>query len=516
MNNFRAKDIISWTSSSELPYIRGQLAKQKTDLCALPHELSDSVYSAVSTDSRSLKPGQVFVALTGTSFDGHSFLLQAAELGAGMLIAKSGHPELEKLKLDMPELLFLNLAQPSSMVPVENSIRQLGTPIVLEVPDTLWALQQIACGYRHQLKAKVIAVTGSVGKTSTREMISCCLSVGGNVHQTTANLNNEIGLPQTLLAADREHDFVVVEMGMRGLGQIELLSRIACPDISVITNIGWSHLELLGSRENILKAKTEIIAGMSDNSVLIINQDDELLSAWKKQGHSPVKTVGYSVYAELRDQTMRDIWAENIFSDSQSTSFEAVTEDNRCNVRINLPGQHHVSNALAGLLVARLAGVEMEAAAMHILNYRNTGLRQRILRLKGVCIMDDTYNAAPESMITAIKTISDMASGQRVIGVLAGMLELGNYSEAAHQLVGRAAAEAGFSELCLFGDDSAQIEIGSRQVSSDIIVSYYDSHDKLAEYLKSIIRPGDYILVKGSRAFAMDKITAELEAFLEG
>lgn len=515
MIRFRAIDIISWTSSSGMPYIKGRPVLQLIDQQKLPVGLSEISFPAVSTDSRSLKPGQVFLALIGASFDGHSFLYQAAELGASMLIVKYGHPELDKLKKSMPELNFISSAQLAAGTFADMPKGLTKAPIVLEVPDTLWALQQIACGYRHQLKAKVIAVTGSVGKTSTREMVSCCLSVGGKVHQTTANLNNEIGLPQTLLAADSEHDYLVVEMGMRGLGQIDLLSRIACPDISIITNIGWSHLELLGSRENILKAKTEITSGMPNDGILIINQDDEMLTEWQRAGSSPVKTTGYSVKSGSGDLLSAEIWAENIETDPQGSSFEAATDSERYHVRIDLPGQHHISNALAGLLTAKLAGADMKAAAENVRYYRNTGLRQRIIRINGICIMDDTYNAAPESMITAIRTLSAMASGQRKIGVLAGMLELGSYSETAHQLVGRAAAEAGFHELCLFGDAAGQIELGARAYSSDISVRAYNSHDDLIAYLRTIVQAGDHILVKGSRAFAMDKITAGLEAFLE-
>lgn len=488
MSRFRARDIIEWTSTNKMPFIKGKQTSVLPKAELLPAGLEKLEFSGLSTDSRSLKAGEVFLALVGDNFDGHSFLHKAAEIGAGMLIVQAGHPTLNRLAKG---------------------------PVVLEVPDTLLALQQIACGYRHQLRAKVIAVTGSVGKTSTREMISCCLSAGGKVHQTAANLNNEIGLPQTLLAANQEHDFVVVEMGMRGLGQIELLSMIACPDISVITNIGWSHLELLGSRENILKAKTEITAGMTEDSILIINRDDEMLTNWQSSGNSPIKTACYSLSSDIVDAESINIWAENIVSGSEGSSFEAVTSVSRHKVNIGLPGSHHISNALAGLLAAQLAGVDMSAAAEKIIDYKNTGKRQNIFRLNNICIMDDTYNAAPESMITAIRTIAAMAGEHRIIGVLAGMLELGSYSAAAHQLVGREAVEVGFSELCLYGEFSAEIEKGARQSSSDIIINNYDNHEKLLSYLKSIIKPGDYILVKGSRAFAMDKITAELEAYLE-
>lgn len=509
MTSFKAADIMKWTSAPQMPYIDGKpiigQLQTKTALAGL----NEQFFCGVSTDSRSLKAGEIFIALIGANFDGHDFLSRAVEVGAGMLIARTGHPALVGLKETYPDLMYINQDQI-----ITNEHTDWSRTIVLEVHDTLIALQQIACGYRHQLTAKVIAVTGSVGKTSTREMISCCLAVDGKVHQTEANLNNEIGLPQTLLAAEQEHDYIVLEMGMRGLGQIELLSKIACPDISVITNIGWSHLELLGSRENILKAKTEITAGMRSDGILIINHDDEMLAKWHQSGKSPVKTVYYSASMNNLDYKA-DIWAEKIETGTDSSSFVAVTANEICPVEIALPGSHHISNALAGLLTAQLLGIKLTAAAACIRQYKNTGQRQRIIRVRDICIMDDTYNAAPESMITAIKTIASMAGGQRIVGVFAGMLELGNYSDTAHQLVGRAAAAAGFQHLFLLGALAVDIEKGARQCTSDIIVDNFDNREELASSLKAIIRPGDYILVKGSRAFAMDEITAELEAYLE-
>jgi UDP-N-acetylmuramoyl-tripeptide--D-alanyl-D-alanine ligase len=304
-------------------------------------------------------------------------------------------------------------------------------------------------------------------------------------------------------------------MGMRGLGQIELLSRIALPDISVITNIGWSHLELLGTRENILKAKTEITAGMNENGLIVLNFDDEMLRQWYKSSGCKIQSANYATQRIYIDEPEISLHVEEITVDTDKSSFSIVDDGVKLPAVINLPGLHHVSNAAAGLLVAKSLGLNLMSAVTAIANYRNTGKRQNIIRGRDICIVDDTYNAAPESMLTAIKTLAVMAGCARKIAVLAGMLELGSYSDNAHKQVGLALVEEGFKIACLFGEMSNKIADGISQAQSSLEVYQFTDHSKLAEFLISIIEPNDHILVKGSRAYEMERVTAVLEEWIK-
>jgi UDP-N-acetylmuramoyl-tripeptide--D-alanyl-D-alanine ligase len=517
MSQFKLDDILSWLSSEFMPYDSKRRPCFKYNQEAGGVAFDDIVFNGLSTDSRSIKPGEIFLALRGEKFDGHAYLKQAAANGAAMLIVQSDYEAFgEYLECHQEAIVLykheLSIHKAIVGKPLDTRSKE---PVIVAVDDTLLALQQIANGYRMSLSGKVIAITGSVGKTSTREMISCCLASAGRVHQTLANLNNEIGLPQTLLATPQDADFIVLEMGMRGLGQIELLSRIALPDISVITNIGWSHLELLGTRENILKAKTEITAGMNENGLIVLNFDDEMLRQWYKSSGCKIQSANYATQRIYIDEPEISLHVEEITVDTDKSSFSIVDDGVKLPAVINLPGLHHVSNAAAGLLVAKSLGLNLMSAVTAIANYRNTGKRQNIIRGRDICIVDDTYNAAPESMLTAIKTLAVMAGCARKIAVLAGMLELGSYSDNAHKQVGLALVEEGFKIACLFGEMSNKIADGISQAQSSLEVYQFTDHSKLAEFLISIIEPNDHILVKGSRAYEMERVTAVLEEWIK-
>jgi UDP-N-acetylmuramoyl-tripeptide--D-alanyl-D-alanine ligase len=460
------------------------------------------VFNGISTDTRSLKRGQAFLALKGNNFDGHTFLTRALDNGAGVLIVESSSPEAEIL-LQTDDRVYLCRSNQREIKP--------GQVPVLKVEDTLVAYQRIARGYRITFRGSVIAITGSVGKTSTREMVCACLSESLRIHATRENLNNEIGLPATIIQASSEEDAVVLEMGMRGSGEIELLSLIAQPDIAMITNIGWSHIERLGSREAILRAKSEIIAGLNPDGWLILNADDPMLDAWRSSNQI-VKNLFLVSADGSPDEKFPgpQLWAEQIQISDKGTDFLLRSQSGSWTVNLNVPGRHHVRNALFGFAAAALLGVPVESAVKGSQNYSNTGSRQKIIEIENIRIIDDSYNAAPESMLAAIEALALIAGDQRKIAVLGCMLELGEFSHELHLEIGMAAAKNGVSKLLLIGEFAEAVRDGAISFNPDLDVRIYKDHSALSRELKSALSAGDNILVKGSRAFKLEKVVQEI------
>lgn len=457
----------------------------------------------VSTDTRTIKAGELFVALNGATFDGHDFIETALAHGATAVICSR-----------WPEKL--------PAVPVTAD----GGPVaVILCENTLAAYQAVACFRREQFTAPVIAITGSVGKTSTRGMIAACLSSRLKVHQTRANLNNEIGLPSTLLATPDDAQAVVVEMGMRAAGEIAVLSRIARPDVAVITNIGHSHIEFLGSQEGILKAKLEIADFLAADGLLILNADDPLLlSAGRDFIRSGARRIAFvSTLASFCEPgAVCCLCASDIVSTSGGVRFTARLHDSgpdvavldEAGVYVPSPGMHQVINALFGLLCAHEAGLSLTEAAIGAQTFSNTGSRQRIIRVDTLTVMDDSYNASPESMQAAMQTLQTLAAPDqgRLVGVLGGMLELGDFAAQAHELIGQTAAKTGFSALFLTGPQAPDVARGARSVKSDLPIIIRDDVEQLSSAVICALHDGDFILVKGSRGFHMERIVAAIES----
>lgn len=465
--------------------------------------------TGVSTDTRTIQPGEMFVALSGPTFDGHDFIPTALACGAAAIIC-SRWPE------QLP-------AQP---------LTEGGQPVVVILcASPLAAYHELARIRREQFTAPVIAITGSVGKTSTRGMIAACLSARRKVHQTRANLNNEIGLPSTILATPDDSEAVVVEMGMRAAGEITVLSRIASPDIAVITNIGHSHIEFLGSQEAILEAKLEIAEFLASDGLLILNADDPLLLS---AGHDFMKTgtrrIAFvsTLGSFYEPQAAFCLCASDIVSTTAGVRFTARLtstgtgpegEQQRCildeaGVYVPSPGMHQVVNGLFGLLCAYTAGLTLSEAALGAATFSNTGSRQRILRIDTLTVMDDSYNASPESMQAAIQTLQTLAAPDRgrLVGVLGGMLELGDFAGPAHEQIGQTAARSGFSMLFLTGPQAADVARGAHSVNPDLPVFMAEDVDKLIDKLICAIHDKDFLLVKGSRAFHMERVVDAIEA----
>lgn len=457
----------------------------------------------VSTDTRTIKAGELFVALSGATFDGHDFIETALAHGATAVVCTH-----------WPEKL------PAAPVTAA------GEPLIVILCDnTLAAYQEIARFRREQLAAPVIAITGSVGKTSTRGMIAACLSSRLKVHQTRANLNNEIGLPSTLLATPDDAQAVVVEMGMRAAGEIAVLSRIARPDIAVITNIGHSHIEFLGSQEGILKAKLEIADFLAADGLLILNADDPLLlSAGRDFIRSGARRIAFvSTLASFCEPgAVCCLCASDIVSTSGGVRFTARLNGpgqdpailDEAGVYVPSPGMHQVVNALFGLLCAHSTGLSLTEAAIGAQAFSNTGSRQRIIRVDTLTVMDDSYNASPESMQAAMQTLQTLAAPDqgRLVGVLGGMLELGDFAAQAHERIGQTAAKAGFSVLFLTGPQAPDVARGARSVRPELPIIIRDDVEQLCNAVICALHDGDFILVKGSRGFHMERVVAAIES----
>ncbi|NLK89312.1 MAG: UDP-N-acetylmuramoyl-tripeptide--D-alanyl-D-alanine ligase [Clostridiaceae bacterium] len=460
---------------------------------------ADLSFAGVCTDTRELVPGSLFIALRVPRFDGHDFLGKAIlEGAAGLVVARGSN-------LELPEMTVFT------------------GPVVL-VEDTLQALQAIAAGYRLTLPGRVVAITGSVGKTSTRQMVAACLGGTMPVHLTSGNLNNEIGLPLTLLQAEPSHRAIILEMGMRAPGEIRLLSQLARPDAAMITNVGFSHIGRLGSREAILSAKTELIEGLRPGGLLILNADDPLLRNWGVHQPGSFRLAWVTADLDLARSMSTDaaftVGATDVCAtagcvDFSVGIFQAGQACGQACVHLPFPGHHHVLNMLFGLACAWDMDIPPAIAAADAAAYEQTGNRQRLIEANGVLIMDDSYNASPESMQAALQTLAELAEGRRMIAALGGMLELGEFSAPAHRELGRQAAHLGFSALYLTGSHASDVAAGSRELKPDMTCMVFPDTMDLAKAISDEIRSGDCVLVKGSRGFTMEQVTAKILENLE-
>jgi UDP-N-acetylmuramoyl-tripeptide--D-alanyl-D-alanine ligase len=434
-------------------------------LLAHPVNLSETALTQVSngiqTDSRTLKPGEVFLAFRGDKFDGHEFVPTAIAKGALAAI-------------------------------VDFEYENPGFP-VLQVKDTLKAYQQIARWWRDRFNIPVIGVTGSVGKTTTKELIAAVLATKGLVQKTYGNYNNEIGVPKTLLELGAEHDYAVIEMAMRGMGQIAELTQIARPTIGVITNVGTAHIELLGSEEAIAQAKCELLAEMSADSVAILNHDNPLLMATAaKVWHGEVLTYGFSG-GNIQGQLI----------DHQTVEVAGIQ------LPLPLPGRHNATNLLAALAVAKVLGIDWASLKAGVMVDMPTGRSQRFTLPNDVIILDETYNAAPEAMIAALQLLAD-TPGKRRIAVLGAMKELGERSQQLHQRVGETVRKLNLDGLLVLvdGQDAEAIALSAEGIPSEC----FATHAELVARLKTFVQRGDRLLFKAAHSVGLDRVVNQLRA----
>lgn len=440
--------------------------------------LLDRHIKGISTDTRTLKEGELFIPLVGEIFDGHYFLDVAAEKGAAAILVHRDDANW------LPEL-FPNIA-------------------TIKVADTLKALQDLGTYQRSRFNIPVIAVTGSNGKTTTKDMIALVLSSKYSVLKTKGNLNNQIGLPLTLLELEDHHEVAVVEMGMNNLGEIHRLAEMARPTIAVITNIGVSHLENLETKENILKAKTEVFDFFTLEHRAILNGDDEYLA--KVGDGFPFRIYYYGIGERA------DIRAQNVVSlGGKGISYDIIIDGETYTIQIPLPGKHNVYNSLAAIAIGKLMGIEIAEIAQSLKAFRSGGMRLNIFTTDfGINVIDDVYNASPDSVKASIDILKDL-DGKRKIAILGDMLELGDYSEKAHKEVGRAVANNGIDILITVGKDSRFIDSGARDLGmKDEKIIHLGCNKDVIELIDTMVDVGDTILVKGSRGIKMEEIVEHL------
>ncbi|MBO4897262.1 MAG: UDP-N-acetylmuramoyl-tripeptide--D-alanyl-D-alanine ligase [Clostridia bacterium] len=410
---------------------------------------------AACKDSREIKEGDLYIAIIGENNDGNDYAGKAYENGAVCSLVSRD--------VDVPE----------------------GKAAVI-VSDTRRALLSLAAYYRSTFDIKLVGVTGSVGKTTTKEMIHCALSSVWKTHKTNKNFNNDIGLPMTLLELNDTYKASVIEMGMSARGEISVLTNVAKPDVAVITNIGVSHIEHLKTQENILAAKLEILEGLPENGTVILNADDKFLS---KQTSLPFKTVFYGL-------------------DNDCEVKGEVLSDNKVRVlgetiELSVPGKHNLLNACAAMAVARALGIPAADAARGISSFETDEIRQRLVKSpKGFDIICDWYNASPQSVSVALELLCKKEG--RKIAVLADMLELGDFSKKCHEDIGIEAAERGVDMLFTYGKESKYMHEAAKEKGLD--AKHFDSKDELSASLLNTLQKGDTVLIKGSHSMKMQDI----------
>lgn len=429
----------------------------------LPQMQAQATLADVCTDTRKIQPGSLFVCLRGERFDGHSFASQAAQLGAAALLVD--HP----VDADVPQLV---------------------------VTDTGKALLQLAGWYRRRFQLPVVGLTGSVGKTTTKEFIALVLGAKYNTLKTQGNLNNEIGVPQMLFRLEDSHTAAVIEMGMNHFGEISRLTRAVAPTVGLITNIGVSHIENLGSRAGILQAKLEILEGMAPDAPLIVNMDNDMLRT-VKLGDRPLLTFAI-------DDQRADFTATDIAEQGSTTTFTVHHSTFTQPVTIPTVGIHNVYNALAAMAVGYVTGVDPAAAASALANYVPAGMRQNLVQVGGVQVIEDCYNASPDSMRAALQTLGKLPVNRRY-AVLGAMLELGDYAKEAHTQVGKMAAENGIDGVLAYGADAAYIVEAAKQAGLEN-ARLFDTKESLAQSLAQQVQPGDGVLFKGSRGMHLEDV----------
>lgn len=428
---------------------------------------------AVVTDSRKVEPDCVFVCFPGERVDGHSFAAGAFRSGAAYIIAN----------------------RPVEGVPAERTV---------VVPDSALAMVRMASNYRMLFSPRMIGVTGSVGKTTTKEFCYAVLSAFGNTLKTEGNQNNDIGVPNTLFRLDTATEYAVVEMGMDHAGEIERLARCARPSAGIITKIGVSHLENLGSRENILKAKMEICSGLPDGAPLVLNADDDLLPAAAVPAR--LRPVWFGIEQEA------DVRACGIRTGAQGTEFTLEDREyGRFAVTLPTAGLHTVYDALAAYAAATRLGLDPAACAAALARYQTTGMRQHIVEKVGVTVIEDCYNASPDSMKAALSVLKELPN-RRKVALLGDMLELGAASEEGHRQAGEWAADAGVDLLIAYGPRSAATAraAGARGVAT----VHCQNAQEVLQCLQQSVRPGDALLAKASHAMALEELLQDYYAGL--
>lgn len=434
----------------------------------------NALVSAVCTDSREAKSGSLFVCIKGERTDGHIYAAQTLKQGAVGIVAQHA----------------------VDGVPAEKTVI---------VADPLDALITMGANYRSNYSPLLVGVTGSVGKTTTKEFCHAVFSAFGKTLKTEGNANNEIGMPATLFRLDDTIKYAVIEMGMQGFGEIEKLTLAAKPEGAIITCIGVSHLEQLGSRANILKAKMEICDGMPNGAPLVLNGDDDLLV------NAKIPARLDAVYFAIENENA-DVTAQQLVTENGSVSFKIHDKKYGCfKAKIPTLGKHNVRDALSAYTLATRLGLDAKTAADALSNYQTTGHRQNMVMCRGVTVIEDCYNASPDSMRAALDTLANLPLSGRRVAVLGDMFELGALTEKAHRETGELAARANVDMLLTVGE--AARGINKRAVSLGVPSTHCGTKEDAVALLLNYCREGDAVLVKASHGMAFETI---LDGFYKG
>ncbi|WP_297420650.1 UDP-N-acetylmuramoyl-tripeptide--D-alanyl-D-alanine ligase [Clostridium sp.] len=431
---------------------------------------NEGIFDKISTDTRKIEKDNLFIALKGENFNGNDYAIAAIEKGASIVI--------------IDEVKFL-----------PGDLNDKGT--IIKVDDTKTALGDLARFYRKKIGIKVVGITGSTGKTSTKDLVAAFLSGKYRVFKTQGNFNNEIGLPLMIFELSKEYDIAVLEMGMSNFGEINRLASIALPDIAAITNVGVAHIEYLITRENILKEKMSIVDFFEDKNLLIINCENDMLKLVNESDKYSLEKIGYDKDYE--------VYAENIELTDKYTSFDAVTKNGKKHrFTLEMIGEHNVLNGLIGIQVARNFGLTFEEMEKGLENFNATSMRLEFIKNDNFTIINDSYNANPDSMKAALEVLKNY-NGNKKIAILGTMGELGDYAKEAHIETGKFAK--GKADILLTTGDFK--ECYKKGFEKDTII--FDNKQELMEELVNIISTNDVILVKASRSEKFEEIVKCLE-----
>jgi UDP-N-acetylmuramoyl-tripeptide--D-alanyl-D-alanine ligase len=421
----------------------------------------------ISTDSRTVKPGELFVALRGENFDGHKFVEAAAKAGAAGAI--------------------VDLAWKGNLP---------GNFALLHADDTLIAYQNLAANYRKSLSLKVLAITGSNGKTSTKDFAAAVLGRHFAVTKTEGNFNNHVGLPRTILEATSQDEVGVWEIGMNHPGEVAALAKIAAPDAAIITNIGIAHIEFMGSREAIATEKSALAEAIGPNGTVILNADDPFTEIIAARTRARVILAG---------TTAGSVCVGGIRQSADGSEFTILEGAHRCRAHLPVPGLHMVQNALLAVAAGRAFGVSLEECAAGLSAAPLTKARLQIKEINSVQFIDDSYNANPDSMKAALRTLVELDADGKRIAVLGEMRELGSESEQSHREVGETAATLGIDQLIAIGEMGEVIAQAAQNAGLAKSVAV-ESTSEAAALLAEMATPGDLVLVKGSRSVRTEQV----------
>lgn len=443
-------------------------------------DVDNGFITSATIDSRDVSDDSLFIPIAGENYDGHDFIKDAIANGATAIVSEK-YPE--ELGISIEELNKKNVA-------------------FIVTSSTVRSMRRLAAFNRDRSGIPIIAITGSSGKTTTKDLVASVLGQKFKVHKTKGNLNNAYGVPQTIIGIDEDDEIAVIEMGVDNIGEIASSIRFVKPQVSIITNIGQAHMQNLGNPENILKAKSEILSTLTDKDTAILNGDDYFLNQVEP---SPFRIMRYGI-----DSDDLNLKAENWTSTENGVGFDIGEE----HYTLRFPGKHNIYNALTAIAIAKMYGLDQELIQKGLDEFKPSDHRLNYETINDVMIIDDSYNANPDSMKAALQTLNAYKNEEtRCIAVLGDMFELGESSLNGHLEVGREAARLA-DYLVGVGELSQNIIRGAIEVRAGIRGQYYKKTEDAAEFLKNFLKPGDVVLLKASHGMHFDKILEELKKSL--